>query len=124
MKKKVVFEDLIAYTNKWHGDSSARASRSITKSVADVVNDDPTQYNKVTNTFIPYPGNAIIETLGSISTDTVAVKKLVVQLFDNPAVEYPEETQKRVHEQLKVIWKTVQSIANDLDTNSQESDQK
>ena len=112
---RILFEDLIAYTNKWHKDTANRIHQKSTKTLSDLTK--PNEDGKIVNTFIPHPGDAIVEALGNAIRFTSDSKYLIAQLFENPSVDYSEETQEKVNSKLKNVYDILSSIANDLDKN-------
>ena len=118
----ILFEDLYTYTNKYHKDAAARSARPITRTLADIAKTSPNKYNNVSAPLIPYPGDAIVEALGNAYTKTSDATYLISQLFDNPSVNYSDETKSKVNKKLNKIMDMIKSISIDLDQNDKPSD--
>ena len=112
-----LFEDLYTYTNKYYKDVAARSARPITKTLADIAKNSPEEYNKQTSNIIPYPGEAIVETLGTSYTKLSDAGQLLNDLFNNPSTNYSDETKKTVSLKLKKAMDIIKSISKDLDKN-------
>ena len=110
-----LFEDLYTYTNKYYKDVAARSARPITKTLADIAKNSPEEYNKQTSNLIPYPGEAIVETLGTSYTKLSDAGQLLNDLFNNPSTNYSDETKKTVSLKLKKAMDIIKSISKDLD---------
>lgn len=115
--KDILFEDLYTYTNKFYKDQAKRSAGPITKTLSDIIKGSPEEYNKQTSNFIPYPGNAIIDSLGIMFTKTSDVSQLIDQLFNNPSTNYDEKTQKDIKMKLNKIMIILKSLSKDLDNN-------
>ena len=113
----ILFEDLYTYTNKYYKDVAARSARPITKTLGDIAKNSPEEYNKQTSNMIPYPGEAIVETLGTSYTKLSDAGQLISQLFHNPSIEYDDKTKKTVELKLKKAMDIIKSISKDLDKN-------
>jgi len=112
-----LFEDLYTYTNKYYKDVAARSARPITKTLADIAKNSPEEYNKQTSNLIPYPGEAVVETLGTSYAKLSDAGQLIGELFNNPSVNYSDETKKRINLKLKKAMDIIKSISKDLDNN-------
>lgn len=117
--RKVIFEDLYTYANKYYKDVARRSSKPITKTLADIAKGSPEVYNKPgDSTFLPYPGDAIIEKLGLCYVDITDAAELITLLLQNPSVEYDTKTKKMMYKKLKKIKDLLQSVSDDLDKES------
>ena len=65
MMKGILFEDLYKYTNKYWKDVKSRHVRPTTKTLADIAKASPDTYNRIKADLIPFPGDHLIEQLGS-----------------------------------------------------------
>ena len=92
----ILFEDLYTYTNKYYKDVAARSARPITKTLADIAKNSPEEYNKQVSNLILYPGDAIVETLGTSYTKLSDAGQLINDLFGNPSANYSDETKKTI----------------------------
>jgi hypothetical protein len=113
----ILFEDLYTYTNKFYKDQAKRSARPITKTLADIAKNSPEEYNKQISNLVPYPGDAVVETLGNAFTKTSDAAYLIGQLFDNPSINYDDETKKAVTLKLNKVMELIKSISKDLDKN-------
>lgn len=113
--KDILFEDLYTYTNKYYKDVAARSSRPVTKTLADIAKTSPEEFNNIKSPNIPYPGEAIIESLGGAYTKMSDVNYLCMQLFENPSTKYNEKTKKLVFLKLQKIMNIIKSLPKDLD---------
>tara|TARA_E500000318_G_scaffold106372_1_gene114296 strand:+ start:10405 stop:10788 length:384 start_codon:yes stop_codon:yes gene_type:complete len=120
----ILFEDLYKYTNKYYKDVAARSARPITKTLADIARTHPDQYNNQTSNIMPFPGEAVIEALGNAFTKTSDASYLITQLFENPAVNYSDETKKEISLKLQKVMETIKSISKALDKNDTSNSQK
>ena len=117
----ILFEDLYTYTNKFYKDQARRSAKPITKTLADIARNSPEEYNKQTSNLSPFPGDAIIEALGTMFTGASDTSQLIDQLFENPSVQYDDRTKKIVKLKLNKIMETIKSISKDLDKNDSPS---
>lgn len=113
----ILFEDLYTYTNKFYKDQAKRSARPITKTLADIAKNSPEEYNKQISNMVPYPGDAVVETLGNAFTKTSDAAYLIDQLFNNPSINYDDETKKAVILKLNKVMELIKSISKDLDKN-------
>ena len=113
----ILFEDLYTYTNKYYKDVAARSARPITKTLADIAKNSPEEYNKQVSNLIPYPGDSIVETLGTSYTKLSDAGQLIGQLFNNPSTNYSDADKKNISLKLKKAMDIIKSISKDLDKN-------
>lgn len=118
--KDILFEDLYTYTNKYYKDVAARSARPITKTLADIAKTSPEEFNNIKASSIPYPGEAIIESLGGAYTKLSDVNHLLMQLFDNPSTTYDDKTKEKIFLKLTKIMNAIKSLPNDLDNKEQQ----
>ena len=111
----IFFEDLYTYTNKYYKDPAARSARPITKTLADIAKNSPREYNKQTSNMIPYPGEAIVSTLGTAYAKLSDAHQLTIALYSNPSTNYSDDTKKKVNLKLQKAMKIIKSISKDLD---------
>tara|TARA_R110000751_G_scaffold259847_1_gene359195 strand:+ start:158 stop:520 length:363 start_codon:yes stop_codon:yes gene_type:complete len=117
----IFFEDLYTYTNKYYKDPAARSARPITKTLADIAKTSPEEYNKQTSNMIPYPGEAIVNTLGTAYAKLSDAHQLIIALYSNPSTNYSDDTKKKVNLKLQNAMKIIKSISKDLDNNDTNS---
>jgi len=115
MMKGILFEDLYKYTNKYWKDVKSRHVRPTTKTLADIAKASPETYNKVKAELTPFPGDHVVEQLGSAFKSISDATYLLNQLFENPTVRSDEETKTSVNNKLQKIQDLIKSIADDLD---------
>lgn len=117
----ILFEDLYTYTNKYYKDVAARSARPITKTLADIAKNSPDKYNTQTSNLMPYPGDAIIETLGTSYTKLSDAGQLISQLLNNPSTNYDDNAKKSISLKLKKAMELIKSISKDLDNDTPDS---
>ena len=115
MMKSILFEDLYKYTNKYWKDVKARHVRPTTKTLADIAQASPETYNKIKADLVPFPGDHVVEQLGSAFKNVSDATYLLNQLFENPSVKADKKTQKNVNFKLQKIQDLIKSITDDLD---------
>ena len=115
MMKGILFEDLYKYTNKYWKDVKSRHVRPTTKTLADIAKASPETYNQVKAEFIPFPGDHLIEQLGSAFKSISDSTYLLNQLFENPTVHVNEEIKKSINIKLHKIQDLIKSVSEDLD---------
>ena len=121
MMKGILFEDLYKYTNKYWKDVKSRHVRPTTKTLADVAKASPDTYNQVKAELVPFPGDHLIEQLGSAYKSISDANALVAQLFENPSVHLDEKIVKSATLKLQKIQDLIKSVSEDLDHDETDS---
>ena len=121
MMKGILFEDLYKYTNKYWKDVKSRHVRPTTKTLADIAKASPETYNQVKADLVPFPGDHLIEQLGSAFKSISDATYLLNQLFENPVVTSDEKTQVSVNKKLQKIQDLIKSVSEDLDHDESDS---
>ena len=121
MMKGILFEDLYKYTNKYWKDVKSRHVRPTTKTLADIAKASPDTYNQVKSNFMPFPGDSIVEQLGSAFKNITETTYLINQLFENPSVHLKEKTVKSATLKLHKIQELIKSVSEDLDHDESDS---
>ena len=94
MMKGILFEDLYMYTNKYWKDVKSRHVRPTTKTLSDIAKASPETYNKVKADLVPFPGDHVVEQLGTAFKNISDASYLLNQLFENPVVKTNDKTKK------------------------------
>ena len=121
MMKGILFEDLYKYTNKYWKDVKSRHVRPTTKTLADIAKASPKTYNRVKADLMPFPGDHLIEQLGSAYKSISDATALVTQLFENPSVHLDEKIVKSATLKLQKIQDLIKSVSEDLDHDETDS---
>ena len=121
MMKGILFEDLYKYTNKYWKDVKSRHVRPTTKTLDDIAKSSPETYNQVQATFVPFPGDHIIEQLGTAFKNISDTTYLLNQLYENPSVHLDEKVVKSANNKLQKVQELIKSIAADLDHDESDS---
>ena len=121
MMKGILFEDLYKYTNKYWKDVKSRHVRPTTKTLDDIAKASPATYNQISADIVPFPGDHLIEQLGSAFTNISDATYLLNQLFDNPSVHLDEKIVKSANLKLQKIQDLIKSVSEDLDHDETDS---
>lgn len=121
MMKGILFEDLYMYTNKYWKDVKSRHVRPTTKTLSDIAKASPETYNKVKADLVPFPGDHVVEQLGTAFKNISDASYLLNQLFENPIVKTNDKTKKSVNNKLQKIQDIIKSITEDLDNDGRDN---
>lgn len=121
MMKGILFEDLYMYTNKYWKDVKSRHVRPTTKTLSDIAKASPETYNKVKADLVPFPGDHVVEQLGTAFKNISDASYLLNQLFENPVVKTNDKTKKSVNNKLQKIQDIIKSITEDLDNDGRDN---
>ncbi len=121
MMKGILFEDLYMYTNKYWKDVKSRHVRPTTKTLSDIAKASPETYNKVKADLVPFPGDHVVEQLGTAFKNISDASYLLNQLFENPIVKTNDKTKKSVNNKLQKIQDIIKSITDDLDNDGRDN---
>ena len=121
MMKGILFEDLYKYTNKYWKDVKSRHVRPTTKTLADIAKASPETYNQVKANLVPFPGDHLIEQLGTAFKNISDATYLINQLADNPAVHLNKKIVKSATLKLQKIQDLIKSVSEDLDHDESDS---
>jgi len=121
MMKGILFEDLYMYTNKYWKDVKSRHVRPTTKTLSDIAKASPETYNKVKADLVPFPGDHVVEQLGTAFKNISDASYLLNQLFENPVVKTNDKTKKSVNNKLQKIQDIIKSITDDLDNDGRDN---
>lgn len=115
MSDKVLLEDTVAYVNDYWKDTQARDAGQQTMTLSQAANQLKNHPNNIIDTFLPYPGQQIVDMLGSTHSYISALYLLMQQLFNNPGVNYPEEVQEKSFHYLTSITENLTLLSEELD---------
>ena len=121
MMKGILFEDLYKYTNKYWKDVKSRHVRPTTKTLADIAKASPATYNQISADLVPFPGDHLIEQLGSAYKNIADATGLLVQLFENPSTHLDEKVVQAATLKLQKIQDLIKSVSEDLDHDESDS---
>jgi len=119
--KGILFEDLYKYTNKYWKDVKARHVRPTTKTLADIAQASPATYNQISADLIPFPGDHLIEQLGSAYKSIADATGLLVTLSENPSIHLDEKVVESATLKLQKIQDLIKSVSEDLDHDETDS---